>query len=250
MAGHSHWANIKHYKGAADNKRGKAWSKLSRLIIIAARTGGGDPVMNLRLRYAIDKARAISMPKDNIERAIRKGTGEVAGIIFDELIYEGFAQGGAAIVVDLLTDNRNRTNGEVRKIFEKGGGNMGVSGCAAHFFDRKGIFLIPATGIDEDQLMSIVLDAGADDMQKEGDKFSVTCEPGLFSKVQEALTHNKITPEASEITMVPKMTVEVDAENARKITRLLENLDDNDDVQNVYCNMHLSPEVLAELKRS
>lgn len=250
MAGHSHWANIQHKKGIADSKRGKVWSKLSRLIIIAARSGGGDPVMNLRLRYAIDKARAISMPKDNIERAIRRGTGEAEGISFEELVYEGFGSAGTAIVVDLLTDNRNRSNGEIRKIFEKGGGNMGAPGCAAHFFDRKGVFIIQAKGVDEENLMSIALDAGADDVQNEGGKFTVTCDPSSFSKVQEALGKNSIATESSEITMVPKVTVDVDAESARKINNLLEALDDHDDVQNVHCNMNMSAEVMAELEKS
>ncbi|NBR04949.1 MAG: YebC/PmpR family DNA-binding transcriptional regulator [Planctomycetes bacterium] len=249
MAGHSHWANIKHYKGAADAKRGKLWSKLSRLIIIASKAGGGDPVTNLKLRYAIDKARAISMPKDNIERAIRRGTGEAEGITYEELVYEGFGAGGTAIVVDLLTDNRNRSNGEIRKLFEKGGGNMGAPGCAAHFFDRKGVFVILAKGIDEDSLMSIVLDAGADDMQNDRGKFTVTCDPAAFQKVQEALGKNNIVCESAEITMVAKMNVDVDAETASKVTRLLETLDDNDDVQNVYCNMQMSPEVLAKLEK-
>ena len=248
MSGHSHWANIKHYKGAADAKRGKVWSKLSRLIIIASRAGGGDPITNLKLRYAIDKARAISMPKDNIERAIRRGTGEAEGITFEELVYEGFGSGGTAIVVDHLTDNRNRSNGEIRKIFEKGGGNMGAPGCAAHSFDRKGVFVILAKGIDEDSLMSIVLDAGADDMQNERGRFTVTCDPASFQKVQEALAKNNIISESAEITMVAKMNVDVDAETARKVTKLLLNLDDHDDVQNVYCNVHMSPEVLAELE--
>ncbi|NBY02775.1 MAG: YebC/PmpR family DNA-binding transcriptional regulator, partial [Planctomycetes bacterium] len=222
---------------------------LSRLIIIASKAGGGDPVTNLKLRYAIDKARAISMPKDNIERAIRRGTGEAEGITYEELVYEGFGAGGTAIVVDLLTDNRNRSNGEIRKLFEKGGGNMGAPGCAAHFFDRKGVFVILAKGIDEDSLMSIVLDAGADDMQNDRGKFTVTCDPAAFQKVQEALGKNNIVCESAEITMVAKMNVDVDAETASKVTRLLETLDDNDDVQNVYCNMQMSPEVLAKLEK-
>src|SRR5713226_5156912 len=155
MSGHSHWATIKHKKGAVDARRGKLWSKLSRAIIIAARHGGGDPTMNLKLRYAIDKARQVSMPKDNIERAIKRGTGDVEGITFDEIAYEGFGPGGVAIIVDILTDNRNRTNGEVRKIFERGGGNMGGPGCVKHLFERKGLFYVPAKGLDEDTLMGI-----------------------------------------------------------------------------------------------
>src|ERR1700757_5203777 len=158
MSGHSHWATIKHKKGAIDAKRGKLFSKLSRAIIIAARHGGGDPEMNLKLRYAIDKARQVSMPKDNIERAIKRGTGDVEGITYDEISYEGFGPGGVAIMVDVLTDNRNRTAGEVRKIFERGGGNTGQPGCVGYMFERKGVVSVKAEGLDEDTLMGIILD--------------------------------------------------------------------------------------------
>src|SRR5216684_2551917 len=175
MSGHSHWATIKHKKGAVDAKRGKLWSKLSRAIIIAARHGGGDPNMNLKLRYAIDKAREVSMPKDNIERAIKRGTGEVEGLTFEEITYEGFGPGGVAIMVDVLTDNRNRTNGEVRKIFERGGGHTGSAGCVGYLFERKGILSLNADGVDEDTLMGIVLDAGADDLKQAGNTFDITC---------------------------------------------------------------------------
>src|SRR5207253_1020179 len=166
MSGHSHWATIKHKKGAIDAKRGKLFSKLSRAIIIAARHGGGDPNMNLKLRYAIDKAREVSMPKDNIERAIKRGTGEVEGMTFEEITYEGFGSGGVAILVDVLTDNRNRTSGEIRKIFERAGGNMGSAGCVGYLFERKGLFSVPTAGQDEDTLMGIALDAGADDLKR------------------------------------------------------------------------------------
>src|SRR6516165_9646476 len=173
MSGHSHWATIKHKKGAIDAKRGKLWSKLSRAIIIAAKNGGGDPTMNLKLRYAIDKARAVSMPKDNIERAIKRGTGEMEGMHFEELTYEGIGPGGVAMLVDVLTDNRNRTNGEVRKIFERHGGKMGSAGSVAYLFERKGVFSLPAAGMDEDTLMGIALDAGAEDMKRSGDAFEI-----------------------------------------------------------------------------
>src|SRR5258708_4552098 len=169
MSGHSHWATIKHKKGAIDAKRGKLWSKLSRAIIIAARHRGGDPTMNLKLRYAIDKARQVSMPKDNIERAIKRGTGDTEGQIFEELTYEGIGPGGVALLVDVVTDNRNRTSGEVRKIFERGGGKMGSAGSAGYLFKRKGLFSVKSGGLDEDELMSIVLDAGAEDMKLAGD---------------------------------------------------------------------------------
>jgi len=249
MAGHSHWANIQHKKGIADAKRGKLWSKLSRLILIAARSGGGDPITNLKLRYAIDKARAVSMPKDNIEYAIKKGTGELEGLVMEELTYEGFGPAGTAIMVELVTDNRNRTNGEIRKVFEKGGGNMGSSGCAAHFFERKGVFSIDSKVADEEKLMNVALDAGADDIKQEGDHFTVTCEPAAFSKVQDALSKNNISTISAEVSQIPKMQVDVDAEAARKITKLLDALDDNDDVQNVYCNVNIPAEVLAEMEK-
>src|SRR5258708_1865877 len=160
MSGHSHWATIKHKKGAVDAKRGKLWSKLSRAIIIAARHGGGDPNMNLKLRYAIDKARAVSMPRDNIDRAVKRGTGEIEGVVYEEITYEGYGPGGVAIMVDVLTDNRNRTSGEVRKIFERGGGHMGSAGCVGFLFERKGVLAVSATGTDEDTLLGLVLEAG------------------------------------------------------------------------------------------
>src|SRR5438552_5224257 len=177
MSGHSHWATIKHKKGAVDARRGKLWSKLSRAIIIAARHGGGDPTMNLKLRYAIDKARQVSMPKDNIERAIKRGTGDLEGLHFEEITYEGFAPGGVAIMVDVLTDNRNRTAGEVRKIFERAGGHMGSAGCVAYLFEHKGVLSVSATGVAEDMLMGVVLDAGADDLKRTNDAFEITCDP-------------------------------------------------------------------------
>src|SRR5438105_12493817 len=182
MSGHSHWATIKHKKGAIDAKRGKLFSKLSRAIIIAARHGGGDPEMNLKLRYAIDKAREVSMPKDNIERAVKRGTGELEGQTFEEILYEGYGPGGVAILVDILTDNRNRTASEIRKIFERSGGKMGSAGCVAYLFERKGVFSIDASTIDEDSLMGIALDAGADDLERWGGTFAITCDPSVVSQ--------------------------------------------------------------------
>jgi YebC/PmpR family DNA-binding regulatory protein len=247
MSGHSHWATIKHKKGAIDAKRGKLWSKLSRAIIIAARNGGGDPNMNLKLRYAIDKARQVSMPKDNIERAIKRGTGDVEGMIFEEISYEGFGPGGVAVMVDVLTDNRNRTNGEVRKIFERNGGNMGSAGAVGYLFERKGVFAINASDLDEDTLMVIALEAGADDIKRSGSTFEVTCDPTMFIQVQAALQAKGVTPTNSEISQVAKTGVDVDVETARKVMRLIEALDDHDDVQNVYSNVNLTEEVLAQV---
>src|SRR5438105_2158535 len=192
MSGHSHWATIKHKKGAIDAKRGKHFSKLSRAIIIAARHGGGDPEMNLKLRYAIDKARQASMPKDNIERAVKRGTGEMEGITLEEIVYEGYGPGGVAILVDVLTDNRNRTAGEIRKIFERSGGKMGSAGCVGYLFDRKGLFNVESSAIDEDTLMGIAIEAGADDLKQSGATFDITCDPSVFNQVQEALTKNNL----------------------------------------------------------
>lgn len=246
MAGHSHSANIAVRKGKQDAARAKLFSKLSRYIIIAARAGGGDPETNLKLRYAIDKARAVSMPRDNIERAIKRGTGELEGAQMEELVYEGFGPGGVAVIVDVLTDNRNRTNGEVRKIFERGGGNMGGPGSVAYLFDRKGVFVIPATGTTEDALMNIVLEAGGEDLKRDGDNFEVTTDVMAFSPVQAALEKAEIKPEIAEIQQVPKAFTEVDVETGKKVSRLLDLLDDHDDVQNVYCSANLTAEMVAD----
>jgi len=241
MAGHSHWANIAQKKGIADAKRGKLFSKLSRYIIIAARNGGGDPDMNLKLRYAIDKARSVSMPKDNIEKAIKRGTGDIEGISFDEFNYEGYGPGGSAILVEVATDNRNRTNGEVKKLFERGGGNMGTPGCVAYLFDRKGLFVIDAAKHpDEDSLMTIALEAGAEDMTREGENFEILCDPSNFSAVSAALKAASIETLEAEVKQIAKTQMEVDMETGRKIIRLIEALDDHDDVQNVYTNATLT----------
>jgi YebC/PmpR family DNA-binding regulatory protein len=245
MSGHSHWATIKHKKGAIDAKRGKLFSKLSRAIIIAARHGGGDPETNLKLRYAIDKARQVSMPKDNIERAIKRGTGEMEGLTFEEITYEGYGPGGVALLVDVLTDNRNRTASEIRKIFERAGGKMGSAGSVAYLFERKGQFSLEAAAIDEDTLMGIVLDAGADDLKRSGSTYDITCDPANFSHVQEALQKSGLTTIVAEISQVAKAPVDVDAETGRKVLRLMEALDDHDDAQNVYSNVHITEEMVA-----
>ncbi len=249
MSGHSHWATIKHKKGAIDAKRGKLWSKLSRAIIIAARNGGGDPTMNLKLRYAIDKAREVSMPKDNIDRAIKRGTGDVEGMIFEEITYEGFGPGGVAVMVDVLTDNRNRTNGEVRKIFERNGGNMGGPGCVAYLFERKGSFLVSPDGKDEDTLMGIALESGADDLRQEGEGYEITCDPAAFNKVKEALTAAGLTVQNAEVSQLPKAPTHVDLETARRVMRLVEALDDHDDVQHVYSSLDVTDELMAEMEK-
>ncbi len=248
MAGHSHWAGIKHKKALIDAKRGKLWSRLAKAIIIAAKSGGGDPDANLRLRYAIDDAKAVSMPKDNIQRAIKRGTGELDGGNLEEVLYEGYGSGGVAILCEVLTDNRNRTAGEVRKIFELADGKLGGAGCVAWMFDSKGLFLVPAEGVGEDQLMELALEAGADDVQRVEDKFEITCDPTVYSNVAKALSDAGITPEASQITRLPKNTVDIaDPEVAQRVLRLMERLDDHDDVQNVSANFNIPDEVMKAI---
>jgi YebC/PmpR family DNA-binding regulatory protein len=250
MSGHSHWATIKHKKGAIDAKRGKLWSKLSRAIIIAAKNGGGDPTMNLKLRYAIDKARSVSMPKDNIERAIKRGTGEADGVIFEELTYEGYGSGSVAVLVDVLTDNRNRTNGEVRKIFERCGGKMGSAGSVAYLFDRKGVFGVDAKSVDEDTLLGVILEAGADDLKRVGEQFEILCDPHIFNDVKVALEKAAIATTMAEITHLPKAPTDVDVESGMKVMRLMDALDDHDDVQNVYTSIHMTPELVAAMDKA
>ncbi len=245
MSGHSHWATIKRSKGAADAKKGKAFSKLSRAIIIAARGGGGDPDMNLKLRYAIDKARAASMPKDNIDRAIKKGTGEGGTEIYEELTYEGYGPGGVAMLVDVTTDNRNRSNTEVRKILERSGGKMASQGAVGWMFERKGFIVVDAKGQDEDKLMEIVLDAGGDDLKRSGPNFEITCDPTQFIKVQDALKKSNIPITSAELSQLAKTPMDVDADVAKKVFKVMEALDDHDDVQNVYSNMQMSDAVAA-----
>ena len=245
MAGHSHWKNMAHRKGIVDAKRGRLWSKLSRAIMVATKNGGSDPVMNIRLRVAVDAARSVSMPKENIERAIKKGAGELEGVSFDEISYEGYGPGGVAIMVDILTDNRSRTNGEVRKIFEKGGGNMGAPGCVKHMFERKGLFSIPTAGLDEDTLMGIALDAGADDVKNTGESYEITCDPISFAQVKTAFEKANLTLNSAAISQLGKVPVDCDTETGQKVLRLLEALDDHDDVQNVYSNLNVTDAMMA-----
>jgi YebC/PmpR family DNA-binding regulatory protein len=247
MAGHSHAKNIMRHKAVVDAKRGKLFSKLSRYIIIAAKNGGGDPTMNLPLRYAIDKARSVSMPKDNIEKAIKRGTGELEGVSYDEIMYEGYGPGGVAVMVEVLTDNRNRTNGEIKKIFERANANVGVPGSVAYMFDRKGFFAIDAAKHpDEDALMTIALEAGADDMTREGDVFEIITDPSKFSAVMDALKTANIDTVEAEVKHLPKMQKEIDVETGKKVMRFMDALDDHDDVQNVYTDAILTDEMAAE----
>lgn len=247
MAGHSHWAGIKHKKAVIDNKRGKLWSKLSKAIIIAAKLGGGDPDANIRLRKAIDDAKAVSMPKDNIERAIKRGTGELDGGDVEELLYEGYGPGGVAVMCEIMTDNRNRTAPELRSLFSKFGGNLGATGCVAYLFDRKGLFVFPK-GIDEEQLTLIALENGAEDVETKNDgKCQVTCSPDQFALLSDAFAAASLQPELNEVTRLPQSTSSIDLGTAKSCLKLLEALDDHDDVQNVFTNLEISPEVLEEL---
>jgi YebC/PmpR family DNA-binding regulatory protein len=247
MSGHSHWAGIKHKKALVDAKKGKLWSKLSKAIIVAAKTGGGDPDSNLRLRYAIDDAKAVSMPKDNIQRAIKKGTGELDGGNLEEVLYEGYGAGGAAVLCEVLTDNRNRTAPQIRKVFELSDGKLGSTGCVAWMFESKGLFLLPAAKVEEDKLMEIALEAGADDVKLDGSNYAVTCDPAVYQDVSAALKHAGFEPEMSHITRVPKSSIDLDATAARKVLKLMERLDDHDDVQNVSANFNIPDEVMVEM---
>lgn len=247
MAGHSKWANIKHKKAATDAKRGKAWSKLSKAIIVAAKAGGPDPSGNSRLRTAIADAKAVSMPKDNIERAIKKGSGDVAGADYEELIYEGYAAAGVAVMCDILTDNRNRTAPELRKLFEKGGGELGRTGCVSYLFDKKGLFIIASETADEEKVMEVSLEAGAEDISTQGGNFEVVCDPNAYTAVSEALEAAEIICLSKQLTRIPQNTVDLEVADARKVIKLMELLDDHDDVQSVSANFNISEEAMNVL---
>ena len=248
MAGHSKWANIKHRKARQDAVKGKMWSKCSRAIIVAARSGGGDPEMNLTLRYAIDEAKAANMPKDTIAKAIKKGSGDLAaGESYEEIRYEGYGPSGVAVIVDCLTDNVNRTAPEMRKIFEKAGGNLGKPGAVAYGFSQRGLIAIEGEGASEDQLMEIALEAGAEDVEDADGTWEVTCAPADFLPVKTAIEAASIKPLSAEITMIPSTTVACDAGTAAKVMRLIEALEDHDDVQKVYTNADIPDEVMAQL---
>lgn len=245
MAGHSKWANIQHRKGRVDAQRGKLWSKLSKAIIVAASMGGSDTATNFRLRKAIEDAKSASMPKDNIERAIKKGTGELEGGKIEEVVYEGYGPGGVAVMCEIATDNRNRTAPELRSMFVKNGGELGKTGCVAYLFDRKGLVVIAAENADEETLMELAIDAGADDVQRVDENFEVTCEPDSFADLLTALETAEVKTEVSKLTQIPKDTVDLDAAVARKVLKLLTLLDEHDDVQNVSANFNITDEVMA-----
>lgn len=244
MSGHSKWSTIKHKKAAKDAKRGKIFTKLIKEITVAARMGGGDVNANPRLRTAVLTARGNSMPSENIERAIKKGTGELEGVTYEEIQYEGYGPGGVAIIAQVLTDNKNRTVSEIRRLFSKHGGNMGETGCVAWMFDKKGIFTVDKAQIDEDRLMDIALDAGAEDVRDEGEVFEVITLPEDFEKVKERLDREKIAVSSAAVNLVPKNTVDVDAKNVEQVLKLSEELEDHDDVQHMSANFNIPDELM------
>jgi len=246
MSGHSKWSSIKHKKGAADAKRGQLFSKLSRALIVAAREGGPDPASNLALANAIEKARSYSMPKENIERAIARGSGADSDAeSFEQVVYEGYGPGGVAVLVEALTDNRNRTAADVRAAFAKHEGNLGGSGAVAWLFERRAVILVEAEGVDEDELTLAAAEGGAEDVERDGSSFRVTAAAEDLTAVREAIEGTGITPESSELTMVPKTTISLDDENAAKKTlRLIDALEESDDVQEVYANFDIPEQVM------
>ncbi len=249
MSGHSKWHSIRHKKAREDAKRGKVFTKLIRELTVSARAGGGDPTMNPRLRTAIDRAKAENMPADNIDRAIKKGTGELEGVRYDEYTYEGYGPGGTAILVEVMTDNKNRCTAEVRHIFSKQNGNLGENGCVAWIFEKKGYLSVPAEGVDEETLMDIALEAGADDIVEDAEdkQFEVYASVEDFQALKEALTEKGVAFQAADITMIPKNTVRLEGKEAEQTLRLMDALEDNDDVQNVYSNFDISKEVMESL---
>jgi len=242
MSGHSKWSTIKHKKGAADAKRGKIFTKLIKEITVAARMGGGDIDANPRLRTAVQAAKSENMPKDNIERGIKKGTGDLEGVNYEEAAFEGYGPGGAAVLVESLSDNRNRTVADIRHIFAKCAGNLGENGCVSYLFDQKGYIVVEKSAVDEDTLMEITLDAGAEDMREDGDNFEIITAPVDFEAVKTAVDDASIACIASKVTMLPNTNTDLQGKEAEQMVRLMEMLDDCDDVQKVYTNADIPDE--------
>jgi YebC/PmpR family DNA-binding regulatory protein len=247
MSGHSKWSTIKHKKGAADAKRGKIFTKLIKEITVAARTGGGDPGGNPRLRSAITAAKAENMPKDNIDRAIKKGTGELPGVSYEEATFEGYGPGGVAILVEILSDNRKRTVADIRHIFSKNAGNLGEAGCVSWMFGKKGLIVFEKEKVGEEKLMNVALDAGAQDVRETEKEFEVVCDPPDFEKVKKALEQAQLKPLLAEITMVPQSTIKLAGKEAQQMLRLMESLEDSDDVQHAYANFDIPDAEMEQL---
>lgn len=250
MSGHSKWSSIKHKKGITDAKRGKVFTKLIKEITVAARLGGGDPDANPRLRTAIAAAKAENMPKDNIERAVKKGTGELEGVAYEEAYYEGYGPGGAAVLVESLTDNKKRTVADIRYVFSKAGGNLGEAGCVSWMFEKKGLFVFEKGNTDEETLMEAVLDAGGEDIRDEESTFEVITSPDDFEGVKKALDERNLRYILAEITMVPKSTVKLEDKQAEQMLRLMDSLEDSDDVQKVYSNFDIADKTLEKMGRT
>lgn len=250
MAGHSKWANIRHKKEKEDARRGKIFTKLARQITVAAREGGGDPESNFRLRLAIDNARAANMPNDNIERAIKRGTGELESESYEEFVYEGYGPGGVAILLEVMTDNRNRTASDVRHLFSRHGGNLGESGCVAWMFETKGQVLVAAEDVDEESLMLAALEAGAEDIEREDDTYTITTTPDTLSDVRKALTDAGYQILEAGVQRIPSNTVSVGLDDAQRLVKLLEALEDHDDIQQVFANADFAEEVLAAIEQN
>jgi YebC/PmpR family DNA-binding regulatory protein len=249
MSGHSKWSSIKHKKAATDAKRGKIFTRFIRELTIAARSGGGDPESNSRLRHAIDGARAANMPSDNIKKAIQRGTGELDGVNYEEFSYEGYGPGGVAILADAMTDNKNRTVSEVRHVFEKYNGNLGQQGCVSWMFTRKGVILVPQSAIGEDELMEIIVENGAEDMVKEGTSYEITTATEDFDKVHEALKAKKLPIESAEISKVPSTYIKLEGRQAEQMLKLYDKLEELDDIQNVWSNFDISDEEIEKFNK-
>jgi len=247
MSGHSKWSTIKHKKGATDAKRGKIFTKIIKEITVAARMGGGDPETNPRLRSALISARSENMPKDTFERAIKKGTGDLDGVNYEEILYEGYGPGGVAVLVECLTDNRNRTIAEVRQVFNKAGGNVGTDGCVAWMFDKKGLIIVNKEDSDEETLMELALDAGAEDIKEEAESFEIICKPADFEAVKEAIDAAEIKYEMAEITMIPQNLTKVEGKDAEQMINFMDALDDCDDIQKFYSNADIPDEVFDSM---
>jgi YebC/PmpR family DNA-binding regulatory protein len=248
MSGHSKWSTIKHKKGATDAKRGKLFTKLIKEITVAARMGGGDPDANPRLRHALNIARSQNMPKDTSERAVKKGTGELEGVNYEEILYEGYGPGGVAVLVECMTDNRNRTIAEVRQAFNKAGGNVGTDGCVAWMFDKKGLITVSKEKSDEETLMEVALEAGAEDIVDENDSFDIISAPADFDAVKDAVDKAEIEYELAEITMIPQNLTKLEGKEAEQMIRFMEALDDSDDIQKFYCNADIPDEIFEAME--